>query len=181
MNEGSNSTGTISAVNAVTLNGTTVLKLDGSGVNDEVLSGAAITYGGTLQLVNISGSPLAVGNSFQIFSGASYAGTFASVIPAAPGFGLAWDTSQLNNGIISVVSQPIINSVANSAGHLIFSGTNGPANGTYYVLTTTNLATPANNWVSLATNSFDGSGNFSVTNAITPGRPQQFYRIEQSP
>jgi hypothetical protein len=29
----------------------------------------------------------------------------------------------------------------------------------------------------LATDLFDGDGNFSFTNAITPGVPQQFYRL----
>ncbi|HMD55565.1 MAG TPA: hypothetical protein VKJ65_13535, partial [Phycisphaerae bacterium] len=178
---GANSTGTIAVSNAVTLNGTTVIKLDGSGVNDEVQAGAGITYGGTLNLVNISGAPLAVGNSFQIFSAASYAGSFANIVPATPGAGLAWGTSQLNIGFLNVVaapSQPVISSTIVSGGNLIFSGTNGVANGTYYVLTSTNLATPLANWTPLVTNTFDANGGFSVTNAITSGTPQLFYCIQ---
>jgi hypothetical protein len=180
--EGSNSTGTIAVSNAVTLNGTTVIKLDGSGINDEVQAGAGITYGGTLNLVNISGSPLANGNSFNIFSANTYSGSFANITPATPGAGLAWDTSQLNTGFISVVvtSQPVINSTMVSGGNLIFSGTNGVANGNYSVWTTTNLATPFTNWLTLLTNTFDAMGSFSVTNPISLGSPQQFYRI-QSP
>jgi alpha-galactosidase len=175
--EGSSSTGTIVVSNAITLNGTTVLKLNGSGINDKVQSGAGITYGGTLSLVNISGSPLANGNSFHIFSAASYAGSFASITPATPGPSLAWGTSQLNIGVLNVVPEPIINSVAVSAGNLIFSGTNGTASGTFYVLTTTNVAAPLTNWVTLSTNSFNANGTFSVTNAIAPGTPQRFYCI----
>jgi hypothetical protein len=175
---GANSTGAIAASGTVTLNGSTILKLNGSGVNDEVQAGAGITYGGTLSLVNISGSPLVVGNSFQVFSAASYTGSFASITPATPGPGLAWDTSQLNIGVLNVAAAPSITSVAEVAGNLVFSGINGTANGTFHVLTTTNLTTPLTNWVMLSTNSFNGTGGFSVTNAIHPGAPEQFYLIK---
>jgi hypothetical protein len=177
---GANSTGTIVVSNNVTLDGATVLKLNGSGVNDAVQSSGSITYGGTLNLVNISGAPLAVGNSFQIFNAQSYAGSFAGINPPTPGAGLAWDISQLNLGFVSVVTAgtgPVIGGVRTSNGNLVFSGTGGPANGTYYVLMTTNLA-PAN-WVPVGTNTFDASGNFSVTNAIIPSVSHEFYRIEQ--
>jgi len=178
--EGSSSTGIIAASNTITLNGTTVVKLNGSGVNDQVRSGAGITCGGTLNLVNISGAPLADGNSFKVFSAASYAGSFASLTPATPGSGLVWGTSQLNAGVINVVAapQPVINSVKISEGNLIFSGTNGLASGTFYVLTATNLTTPATNWVTLSTNSFNANGSFNVTNVINPGAPQRFYCIK---
>ncbi len=179
---GGNAIGTIRATNTVTLNGTTVVKLNGSGVNDQVQAGAGITYGGTLNLVNISGAPLAVGNSFQIFSGASYTGSFANIVPATPSVGLAWDTSQLNSGFLNVVkSQPVISTINSTGGNLIFSGTGGTANGSYSVLTTTNLTTPMANWTALVTNNFDAAGGFSVTNVIGSGTPQLFYRIKQMP
>jgi len=174
-----NPVGTIAASSSVTLNGTTVIKL-GSGTNDMVQAGANITYGGTLNLVNISGSPLAMGNSFQVFSAATYTGSFASITPATPGAGLAWDTTQLNTGVIKVAvgaSPPVIGSTTVSGGNLIFSGTGGTANASYSVLTTTNLVTPLLNWTLLSTGSFDGSGAFSVTNAISAGTAQSFYTI----
>ncbi len=177
---GTNATGTISAANAIVLNGTTTLKLNGSGVNDEVQAGAGIAYGGTLNLVNISGAPYAVGNSFQIFNAANYGGSFANLSPATPGPGLAWDTSQLDLGELNVVaapSHPVVNNVMVSNGNLIFSGTNGVVNGNYVVLVSADLAAPIADWIPLATNSFDTNGAFSVTNAILPGTPQQFYCI----
>ena len=174
-----NSIGIIAASSSVTLNGTTVIKL-GSGTNDIVQAGGNITYGGTLNLANISGSPLAVGNSFQVFSAATYTGSFANITPATPGAGLAWDTTQLNSGVIKVAvgsSQPVIGSTKISGGNLIFSGTGGTANVSYSVLTTTNLATPLSNWTLLSTGSFDGNGAFSVTNTINSGSAQSFYTI----
>ncbi len=176
-----NAVGTIAASANITLNGTTVIKLDGSGTNDAVQAGGNIIYGGTLNLMNIGSSPLAAGDSFQIFSAANRTGSFANITPTTPGSGLAWDTSQLSSGIVSVItgsSQPVIGSTRVSSGNLIFSGTGGTASGTYYVLTSTNLATPLTNWMSLSTNAFDGSGNFNVTNAINPGNPRQFYLIK---
>jgi len=178
---GAYSTGTITVSNSVTLGGTTVIKLNGSGINDTIQSSGAITYGGTLNLVNINGAPLAVGNSFEVFSATNYTGSFTDIIPATPGTGLAWDTSQLNIGFVSVVSAggsgPVIGGVTVSGGNLVFSGTGGTATDTYRVLTTTNLATA--NWVPVWTNTFDASGNFRVTNTIIPGVAQQFYRIQQ--
>jgi hypothetical protein len=174
-----NSVGTIAASSSVTLNGTTVIKL-GSGTNDMVQAGANITYGGTLNLANVSGSPLAAGNSFQVFSAATYTGSFASITPATPGAGLAWDTTQLSSGVIKVAvgsPQPVIGSTKVSGGNLIFNGTGGTANASYSVLTTTNLATPLSNWILLSTGSFDGSGAFSVTNPISSGISQSFYTI----
>jgi len=178
---GTNAVGAIAASANVSLNGTTVIKLDGSGTNDMVQAAANITYGGTLNLVNISSSPLAAGNSFHIFSAAAYSGSFAGITPGTPGAGLAWNTNQLGNGIVSVVTapaQPVIGSVKASGGNLVFSGTGGTAFGTYYVLTTTNLATPLANWTPLFTNAFDSSGNFSVTNAINAGTPRLFYLLK---
>jgi hypothetical protein len=71
----------------------------------------------------------------------------------------------------------VISSVFASANRLVFSGSNGPANGTYYVLTSTNLALPVAAWTPVSTNSFDASGHFTVTNAVNPVLPQQFYRL----
>jgi len=178
---GTNTVGTLEASDDITLSGTTILKLDGAS-NDVVLADNAITYGGTLQLLNISGTPLTAGNTFQIFSAATYGGSFASITPVTPGAGLAWDTNQLSQGLIGVVTStapaaPTISSVQYSSGSLEFSGSGGPASGTYYVLVATNLTSP--NWVPLSTNSYDASGNFNVTITPAVGAPQQYFKLEQ--
>lgn len=56
--------------------------------------------------------------------------------------------------------------------------TNGIANGTNYVLTSTNVALPVAQWTPLATNQFEGNGNSSWTNTINPTIPRQFYLIQ---
>jgi len=179
---GQNTTGTIATTGDINLGGTTVLKLNGSGVNDAITTtSGSIVCGGTLNLVNISGSPLAVGNTFQILNAAgSITGSF-TISPATPGSGLAWDTTQLNIGIIGVVAgtpQPVINSTIITGGNIILRGTNGTPGHSYYVLSSTNVAAPLNTWPSIATNSFDINGAFSSTNAINPATPKRFYLIK---
>ena len=179
---GGSSTGAITASGNITLSGTNVLKLNGSGVNDSIQAGGTLAYGGTLNLVNLSGAPLAAGDSFQLFTaGAGISGSFTQIIPSTPGAGLLWDTTQLGSGILSVVAPtgPEITGVMVSGGNLIFGGNGGTPGGTYYVVTSTNLLTPLASWPVLSTNSYDGAGNFTVTNAVDPGTPQRFYRTKQ--
>jgi hypothetical protein len=151
------------------------------GTNDQIEAGENLTYGGTLNLANVSGTPLAAGDSFQIFNAAAYLGSFVHITPTTPGSGLAWDTTHLNSGQINVIvssgaTGPIIGTTTISDGNLILSGTGGTTNSTYYVLATTNLLT---GWIPIATNSYDANGDFNFTNAIIPGAPQRFYRIQQ--
>ena len=181
---GSNPIGTLSASNHIVLDGTAIFKLQGSGTNDVVQAGGNITYGGTLNLANISGAPLAAGDSFKLFNaGGTYGGAFASIVPPTPDAGLLWDTNSLVvDGTLNVVAaatpQPGISSVTVSSGNLILQGTNGPAGQDYYVLSSTNVALPLASWPVLATNQFSGSGTFSYTNAIEAGEPQRFYLLQ---
>jgi len=178
LTEGTNITGILEASGNITLGGNTVMKLDGSGVSDEIISATRINYGGTLIVANVSGSPLAAGNSFQLFSAPTLSGTF-TISPSIPGPGLVWDTSQLAvNGSLNIIagSSPVIKNVQYTSGNLIFSGTGGLANANYVVYASTNLATT--NWIPVETNAFGASGNFNVTNAVNVRTPQTFYRIK---
>jgi hypothetical protein len=173
----------LTVTNAVVLSGTALMDIDQTNGASDQISCAGVTYGGTLSLNNLAGT-LAAGNSFKLFTASSYSGSFGNITPVTPGPGLAWDTSQLNTtGIINVMSssRPVIGKTTVSAGNLIFSGTGGVANGSYALLTTTNITTPATNWTSLITNSFGNTGAFSVTNTISTGTPQSFYRIKELP
>lgn len=178
---GANPVGTIFVTSNLTLSGVTQLKLNGPGTNDSLQAAGHITYGGTLDLVNVSGAPLVAGDSFNLFGAATYSGSFTALNPATPGTGLAWDLSRLNSGLIAVIvapTQPVINATVFSSGSLVFRGTNGAANGNYYVLSSTNVTTPLANWTTIATNSFDAAGGFSVTNVVSPGTPRRFYRLK---
>jgi autotransporter-associated beta strand protein len=180
----SSNTGVLTVTNGVTLQGNTLMKLNPvAHTNDvvNVIDAAGTVYGGTLTLTNVSAGSYAVGNSFKLFNAATNSGLFSSIVPAAPGAGLAWDTNQLSNGILNVVSsgvvpQPVITHITLSGTNVIMSGTNAQAGAQYHVLTTTNLRTPLLQWTVLPPGTFPAA-NFSITNPVTPGAKQSFYQI----
>ncbi|MGD0260908.1 MAG: DNRLRE domain-containing protein [Verrucomicrobiota bacterium] len=167
--------GALAVANVLTLQGATAMDL-GSGTNDVLNGAASIAYGGTLALAFPPGS-LAAGDSFKLFNAAGYIGSFNNIQPSAPGPGLAWDTSTLNNGVLSIVLRPAIAGVARSAGSLIIVATNGLLGGSCYVASSTNLSLPLADWTLAATNVFDGNGTFRSTNTFDPNLPQCFYRL----
>jgi hypothetical protein len=177
---GANTIGTLTVTNAITLSGTTSMELNKtSSTRDQLNCTGSITYGGTLNVVNLSGT-LAAGDSFKLFNAGSYSGSFSTITPS-PGAGLAWDASSLNSGTLKVVAsatQPTIGKITVSNGSVVISGNNntGPG-GTYHILTATNVATPLTNWVVLTNGTFDGSGNFSTTNALGSSA-RQFYILQ---
>ena len=178
--------GVLTVNNNIVLSGTNIMELDqDNGTNDMLKTGTTITYGGTLSFVNL-GSPLTNGSSFKLFSASSYSGSFATITPATPGSGLAWNTNALTTtGTISVVAtatpQPVhITSISVSGTTLNISATNGVHGGQYVLLGTTNVAKPLSQWTPIMTNNFNGSGNLNLsTNIINPAVPRQFYIISQ--
>jgi len=188
--------GSLSAVGTLTvtgnnndsniLNGVTMMKLNASGLTNDQLAvqQGSLVYGGTLVVNNLSGT-FAAGNSFTLFNVlGGLSGSFGGGVTLPPlGATMAWVTNNLNaNGTISVIAvaappSPRIVTTTKSGGTLIFSGTNGPANGTYYVLGSTNLAVALTNWTILSTNTFSASGSFSVTNSIGSG-PASYFILE---
>ena len=179
---GGATTGTLTVTNGISLNGTTLMKLNGSGNSDALQAGGGVTYGGTLALTNISGGPFAAGNLFHLFTATSYAGTFTKITPAIPALNLAWNTNALAGGLLTVVAQPTptpqIVAMIGSGNSMVFSGTNGVPGWPYHVLTTTNLASPLATWSPVATNVFDAGGNFTFTNAINSTPTQTFYLLQ---
>jgi len=161
-----------------------VLKSGGVFSNDTISNVTTLSFGGTLQVNLDPGTePLASGDVIKLFDAASYTGSFVSIQPATPGAGLMWDVSSLAvNGTLKVANalppEPQIEGVTVAGGNIIFSGIGGPPNGTYYVLTSTNVALPLDNWSRATTNLFDATGAFSVTNAVNPNVLQQFYVLQ---
>jgi alpha-galactosidase len=74
---------------------------------------------------------------------------------------------------------PAISTAAfDSAGNFVGIGSNGIPGWSYVVLASTNLATPLSQWTALATNYFDGAGNFSFTNGRSRNLGPTFQRLE---
>ena len=62
--------------------------------------------------------------------------------------------------------------------NFVINGTGGSLDAPVALLTSTNVALPMTNWVHWNTNIFDSLGYVSFTNAISPGEPQRFYRLQ---
>lgn len=78
---------------------------------------------------------------------------------------------------LTVILPPKYASTVLSGGNLVVSGNGGLPGSNYVVLGTTNVALPVSQWTQLATNPFNGSGNFSFTNA-TGANPQGYFRMQ---
>jgi len=174
--------GTLTVSSNVTLQGSTIMKVDTiSGAND-ALTGSTMTYGGTLTVSNISPRALAAGNSFRFFKATHYAGSFSAINPAKPGLGLQWNKSNLNvNGSLAVAAlpQPGIVSFSFAGANLVINATNGVAGSTYSVLMSTNIGLPLAQWMPISTSVLNANGNFTITasNSVAPTAPQQFYML----
>ena len=153
----------------------------GNGTN-QIASVNTNLFGGTLNLTNNFPAAIPNGTSFKLFGGVAYSGAFAAIVPATPGAGQVWDTSQLvTNGTLIVasgsVSTPVLNGVVLLGGtNLVLSGTNGTPNTGFTVCTSTNLAIAVTNWTVAGTGTFSGTGGFSYTNSGTTNG-QSFFII----
>jgi hypothetical protein len=110
---------------------------------------------------------------------ASFALTLANPIGGAVFTATATDTNGNTSEFSACASSvsPQFTSLQLFGANLVIRGTGGTSRGTYHIVTSTNITVPLANWIPLLTNQFDASGNFTFTNAITPGVPVRFYRV----
>jgi hypothetical protein len=93
-----------------------------------------------------------------------------------PIFGYGTSATNAADKFIYVATAPKILGVSAAGGNIIMSGTNNSGSGgTYDVLASTNLLLPLTNWTVLTTNSFNSTGNFLFTNAISSTNAGKFY------
>jgi len=165
------SVGTLTFNNNLDLAGNTMMELDKSlsPSNDVLMVSGTLAYGGTLTLTNIGVTPLAVGDTFQLFSAGSKAGTFAA-LAGSPGAGLTWNFNP-TAGVATVVSAaPPTLGLSQSGNVLTFSWSEAG----YKLQSQTNSLN-----VGLAANWFDypngSTSPVSVTNS--PANPSVFFRL----
>jgi autotransporter-associated beta strand protein len=180
---GNNDLGALSFSNALTLNAgsKTIMNVShDSQANNVVSVAGTFTWGGAL-IVSNADDPLQGGDVFQLFTAASFAGGFSSLTLPALTPGLYWDTNTFKTDAtirVATETPPVIGKLGISSGKLVLTGSGGITNGTYYVLTSTNLAVPLTNWTRLQTNQFDSSGSFNFTNPINQNSVQSFYLLQ---
>ena len=76
---------------------------------------------------------------------------------------------------------PVISSFSLAGTNLVFNVANCITGGVFTVLTNTNLLLPRTNWTALAITNTATGGNFTftVTNAVNPATPGQFYLLQE--
>jgi hypothetical protein len=94
-------------------------------------------------------------------------------LPAAVNWQSAYGST--NFSLVAGSELPQFGIVNLSGTNLVFNGTGGTAGSNYVMLASTNLMLPLTNWTALATNTFDGTGQFRYTNNVNPVKPRQFF------
>ena len=177
---GTNTAGTLTLRSNLTLNAGAVLNFElSSGVvaSDKLVVSNNLVLGGTLNVTSITA--IVTGTNTLMTYGGALSGTLPVIGSKPSGYSCTVNTNTAGQVRLVVVAlaPPVIGSVSQSGGSLILAGT-GPTNENYLVLTSTNMVLPLPSWTRIATNSFGATGTFSFTNAIAPGVPQNFYRLQ---
>lgn len=177
--------GTLTINNTLDLLGATLVEISKTGAvlaNDRVVGISLLTLGGSLT-VTASGDELAAGDTFDLFDAGDISGAFDTlVLPDLPA-GLQWDHSQLAvDGTLRVApvsaAKPQFDAPSLSGSQLVLSGTGGTPGGTFFTLSSTNVALPLVNWTPVATNTFGPGGEFSVTNPVTTDELGRYYLLQ---
>ena len=179
---GSGGVGILTVSSKVTLNPgcATIMELNKAAqTNDVLIVRSNLVLNGSLTVTNLAGA-LTAGDSFKLFSAASFSSNFSSLNLPVLANGLIWKTNTMpTNGTLSILSiVPRITTLTRSGTNFAFVGTNGQSSANYYLLGATNLTLPLTNWTRLATNQFDPLGNFRLTNSATTGKPRQFFILQ---
>jgi len=170
--------GTLTISNELDLSDLTVLQFGlGTNSNTAVVSGD-LNLGGQLNITNTGGFGAGTYTLFT-YGGALTPGNL-TIATAPAGFICAVSTNipgQINL-IVQSSAPPVFGNINLTGGSLALSGSGGPANGIYYVLTSTNMLSPLNLWTPVLTNHFDNNGNFNFTNGTDTNLPQGFYILQ---
>jgi len=144
-------------------------------------------------IVQILDSSLAIGTYtlFTYFNGpvggtSGSAGFKLGPLPAGVVANLNDTGSEVDLVVTSVPSTliptvpPGITSLSLAGGNVVISGTNGQVGYTYYLLTTTNLATPVSQWNTVATNVLEAASYTFIGTNAAGSLGQQFYRLSST-
>jgi hypothetical protein len=78
----------------------------------------------------------------------------------------------------AIAPSPKINNVGLSGTNMLACGGGGAPGTVFYMLTTTNLASPLTEWSFVNMNTPDANGHVTLTNGISADIPQQFYILQ---
>ena len=176
-----NSDGDIAAFgfnNNLTLGGTAVMELnkDLVGQTNDLATGiATLQYGGTLTVNNVGATPLAIGDSFQLFSAANHSGSFALTnLPVLAEGVWSWNPANGTLSVVSAVPSTPTNITYSFSGSSLELTWPGSYLGWYAQSNAVSLM-DSNSW-------FDIPGSQTATNlsiTVNPAQPEVFYRMRK--
>jgi len=177
---GSNSVGTLTLRSNLTLNAGAILNFElGAGVvNDKIIVGNNLILGGTLNVTNVAG--FGAGTYTLMTYGGALSGTLPVIgnKPSSYSLFVSTNTAGQVRLVVQTQTPPAFKKIVLVNDAMVSSGSGGPTNVPYYVLTSTNLSLPVAGWKRVQTNAFDLGGNFSFTNEINANAPQLFYLLQ---
>ena len=171
------SIGTFYINNTLTLaaGSTTTMNITPSS-NDEIAGLTSVNYGGALVISNTSGNPLTAGSVYQLFHAASAGtGNFSSITVLPSGsatFSPATGLLTIGAAAPATLNQPVY-----SGGNLILTAIGGTPNGSYDLLTTTNLLTPFADWTTNVSGVYSAMGTFTNTIPVNKSQSRQFFLL----
>jgi autotransporter-associated beta strand protein len=188
------SIGTLTINNNLTLEGNLVagVNTSASPSNSLVVVAGVLTNSGTGTVTLSNHDPaLVAGNSFTLFSKPlANGGAMSLTTTPSLASGLALSNRLSLDGSVLVVNAgpgtfanvPGITQFTLNGANVAMTVTNGQAGDGYYLLMSTNLSLPLNQWHTVATNVPSASGTFTFTgtNAVTLGDAQQFYILSNT-
>ena len=172
---GSNGSGILTITNDLGLNNGSILQFQLGATSSQAFVTGDLTLGGTLNFSAAAGFGPGTYTLFN-YGGSLSVGTLSLGTKPA-GYNYTIDTSVLGQ-VNLVVSGPQFGKILTTANGLVLSGSGGPTNGTYYLLSSTNLTSPLTGWTRLSTNQFDANGNFNITNSLNKNFRQDFFRLQ---
>jgi outer membrane autotransporter protein len=174
-----NSASTLTVASNLVINDGAVLQYQLGASSDRTVVNGNLTLGGTL---NVTSTGALGATNYTLFAYAGSLSGRATLGATPPGYSYYLNTNSPGQVILMAYSPaptpPAFAAVRSFGNGIVLSGGRGSTNGPYYVLTSTNLARPRNQWIRSAFGQFDGSGNFVVTNSPGTDSPRQFYMLQ---
>jgi autotransporter-associated beta strand protein len=179
----SSAIGTLSDTGNVILSGTNTMKVSRvSGATNDVLAVTnTITFGGVLNITSLGGTYQG-GDTFTLFKAAGgLSGTFSATNLPSLSAGLAWVTTNLANGVLSVVAtvnpNPT-NITASISGNVLTLSWPADHTGWYLQVQTNSLSQGlGTNWTDVPNSSTVNSVNINMN----PANGTVFYRMSLNP
>jgi len=167
--------GPLTFTNNLTLNDNSIVQFALGTNSDSVVVDGDLILTGQLRITDAGGFGVAAYPLFTCGGALTFGNFTLAAAPAGYNYSFNTNTPGVVRLVVAPTAPPSFGSATLYATNLVFSGGNGVPLGNYYVLMTTNLALPTASWTRLATNQFDGNGNFNFTNTPNPNSMPAFY------